>query len=138
MKTSYPLLWRAWHPVRKCLYDVIQIHNGLPVILCKVMEDSPLSPAMRDQIMMSPQEAQFLRILQATPFTDVTSRPIYEYDILACQDRQQGLVMFMHGCPVLMANHLGEDAIQPEIIPLGEISAGARIIGHNHNYVDLS
>ncbi len=97
MKTTLPLKFRVWHSLREKMFDVVQIHDGIPAI---VSHASDVGERTVTQI-MTKADSQYLVVVQATGYKAAGNRDIYEGDILTADDGplkdRMGVVEFFDG-----------------------------------------
>lgn len=108
LDSTLPLKFKAYHAVRKEMYDVIQVHEGFPAIISKKVNG-------RDVVeMLDPGHAQHLKIIQAVGILDQNRTPVYDGDILFSEccfnPGSPGVVVFDSGAFYVVYVEKEEDA----------------------------
>ena len=96
LESTLPLKFKVYHSVRKEMYNVVQVHDGIPSIICKEVGGREVVE------MLDPGHAQLLKIVQAVGISDQNRVPVYDGDILLSDHcfypDSPGVVVFDSGC----------------------------------------
>lgn len=109
MKTTLPLKFKCWHRLKEKLFEVIQIHDGLPVIVSLPSEVG----ARTVTYVMTKADEPYLTVVQATGYKDTDSKDIFEGDIITAdagplKDRI-GVIEFFDGSLVVIFTDPAEE-----------------------------
>jgi YopX protein len=96
MHSTLPMKFKAWHRLRECMYDVLQIDNGSPSIVCREAEDGS---GKKVNEMISSDDCKNLVLLQASGYKDHAGNDIYDYDLIVTTEEnpRYGVVLFTDG-----------------------------------------
>lgn len=109
MKTTLPLKFKCWHRLKEKLFEVIQIHDGLPAIVSLPSEVG----ARTVTYVMTKADEPYLTVVQATGYKDTDSKDIFEGDIITAdagplKDRI-GVIEFFDGSLVVIFTDPAEE-----------------------------
>ena len=82
MKTTLPLRFKCWHRLQGKVFDVIQIHDGVPSIASTPSNDG----SRRVTHVFTVADEPHLVVVQATGYRDVDNKNIFEGDMLVIEE----------------------------------------------------
>lgn len=109
MKTTLPLKFRCWHSAKEKMFDVVQIHDGIPAIVSVISEVG----GRRVNYMMTQADEPYLTVVQATGYRDADGVDVYDGDVITAdggplKDRI-GVVEFFDGSLVVIYTDPAEE-----------------------------
>lgn len=125
MKTTLPLKFRCWHALKEKLFEVIQIHDGIPAIVSVTSEVGD----RRVTYVMTRADEPYLTVVQATGYKDVDGRDVFEGDIITADEgplkERIGVIEFFDGSMVVIftdpAEEGEEGGLLSEVLEEGNI-----------------